>query len=280
MIFSKKIFLILLFALPIFLFSDRGNNKEKVQTEMPERGICAHRGAMKTHPENTIAALKEAIRLGAHMIEFDVRMTKDKKLVVIHDRSVDRTTDGTGLVTELTLLEIKIFDAGSWKSKEFEGERVPTLSEALSIMPNNIWLNIHLKGDEELGSATAKVVLSEGCLHQAIIACGSDAASGVTDVNTNIMICNMERQSNRKEYITETIQGKYPFIQLLKKRNDKNLEEDIHLLKGKNIRINYYFGDAEIEVDALFNMGINFVLTNRLSEMLEVAESIGIKRNH
>lgn len=56
---------------------------------MPEKGICAHRGAMDTHPENTLSAFREAVRLGAHMIEFDVRMTKDKALVILHDALVD-----------------------------------------------------------------------------------------------------------------------------------------------------------------------------------------------
>ena len=112
---------------------------------MPLKGICAHRGAMETYPENTLAAFKEAIRLGAHMVEFDVRITKDNELVIMHDKSVDRTTDGKELIIDLTLVEIKKLDAGSWKSAKFNGEKVPTLKETLSVFPKNIWLNIHLK---------------------------------------------------------------------------------------------------------------------------------------
>lgn len=264
----------ILFILP-FLSLQAQEKKGKI--EMPDRGICAHRGAMDTHPENTISAFEEAIRLGAHMIEFDVRMTKDKKLVIIHDGTVDRTTDGTGPVPELTLNEIQMLDAGSWKSEEFGGEKVPTFKEALAVMPQNIWLNIHLKGDEELGKATAKVLLSEGRMHQGVIACGADAARGVKKVNSNISICNMERQGSRVEYVDETIEGKYPFIQLLKKRADTELVNDIKRLKKNNVKINYYFGDTEEEVKELFEIGVDFVLTNRLSQMIEVAESIGVK---
>ncbi len=271
---NKKYILAIIFLFPLLaLFAQEENN----QIEMPERGLCAHRGAMDTHPENTLSAFEEAIRLGAHMIEFDVRMTKDKKLVIIHDRSVDRTTDGTGSVTELTLQEIKMLDAGSWKSQDFDGERVPTFKEALSVMPKNIWLNIHLKGDEELGEATAKVLISEGRIHQGVIACGSDAARGVKKVNPNIMICNMKRQGSRVEYVDETIQGEYSFIQLLKKRNDTDLQNDINRLKSSKIKINYYFGDTAEEVKELFEMGVDFVLTNKLSEMLKVANSTGVK---
>jgi len=270
----KQNILTLLFLLPLLV--SMGQEKSTI-IEMPEKGLCAHRGAMDTHPENTISAFKEAIRLGAHMIEFDVRITKDKKLVIMHDRTVDRTSDGTGSVTELTFEEIQMLDAGSWKSEEFAGERVPTFKEALAVMPQNIWLNIHLKGGEELGEATAKVLLSEGRIHQGVIACGSDATRGVKKVNSNIMICNMERQGSRDEYVDETIEGEYPFIQLLKKRNDTDLLSDINRLKNNQIKINYYFGDSEEEVKELFEMGVDFVLTNRLSKMLEVADSIGIK---
>ena len=270
----KKYILLFIFLIPLLVLM--GQEKSEI-IEMPERGICAHRGAMDTHPENTISAFEEAIRLGAHMIEFDVRMTKEKQLVIMHDRTVDRTTNGTGLVTELTMDEIKILDAGSWKSKEFSGERVPTFKEALAVMPQNILLNIHLKGGEKLGEATAKVLLSEGRIHQGVIACGSDAARGVKNVNPNIMICNMERQGSRIEYVDETIEGEYPFIQLLKKRNDTNLQNDINRLKSNQIRINYYFGDTAEEVKELFEMGVDFILTNQLAEMLKVADSIGIK---
>jgi len=271
----KQYFLTLLFLCPLLVLMGQQKNSK---IEMPERGICAHRGAMETHPENTITAFKEAIRLGTHMIEFDVRMTKDNKLVIMHDHTVDRTTDGTGLVSELTLEEMKGFDAGSWKSEEFAGEKVPTFKEALAVMPQNIWLNIHLKGDEELGEATAKALLSKGRIHQGVIACGAEAATGVRKVNSNIMICNMERQGNREEYVEETIEGKFPFIQLLKKRNDNNLLNDINNLKRNHVKVNYYFGDTEKEVKELLKMRVDFVLTNRLEEMLEVAESIGVNR--
>ncbi len=267
--------LIPLFLFPILTLLTLGKNNK---ITMPDRGICAHRGANETHPENTLAAFKEAIRLGAHMIEFDVRMTKDEKLVIMHDKTVDRTTNGSGAVSDLTLEEIKKLDAGSWKSKKFTGEKIPTFKEALAVMPLNIWLNIHLKGGEKLGEATARVLLAEGRIHQGVIACEANAARGVKKVNPNIMICNMERQGDREEYVVETINGKFPFIQLLKKRNDSNLKNNIIKLKQNHVKVNYYFGDSKKEVEYLFEMGVDFVLTNKLEEMLEVADSIGVER--
>ncbi|MEW5706193.1 MAG: glycerophosphodiester phosphodiesterase family protein [Actinomycetota bacterium] len=93
--------------------------------------IIAHRGLSGRFPENTLRAFKEALRLPIDAIEFDVRRTLDGRLVVIHDETVDRTTQGSGRVSELTWNEIKKLDAGSSKGKEFAGERIPSLDEAL-----------------------------------------------------------------------------------------------------------------------------------------------------
>ena len=265
------IFVLLLFLQQSFVYAQQ-------EVKLPSRGICAHRGANETHPENTLSAFREAVRLGAHMVEFDVQITKDKQLVIMHDKSVDRTTNGKGLVSDLTLSEIKKLDAGSWKSKDFIGEKVPTLKEALAVFPKNIWLNIHLKGNTELGRMTAKVILSEGRMHQGVVACGKEAASGVKSVDKHILICNMERQSDRNEYVQKTVQGKYSFIQLLKKRNDDSLQDDLIKLHQNRVKINYYFGDTESEVKELFNIGVDFVLTNKLNQMLAIADKMGIER--
>lgn len=266
-----SIWTIFLLSQSLIVFS-----QEKViaQNILPKKGICAHRGAMETHPENTIAAFKEAIRLGAHMIEFDVQMTKDSQLVIIHDESVNRTTNGTGLVSDLTLVEIKNLDAGSWKSEKYIGEKIPTLTETLEIMPKNIWLNIHLKGGEKLGTLTAKIIISEDRLQQGIIACGYDAAIGVKKVSTNILICNMERLDNRAEYIDQTIQKEYRFIQLKNTRDDDRFVADLKKLEQHQILINYFHSESEEDIKVLFDKGIDFILTNHLEKMLNYTKEL------
>ena len=274
----QKILLILFFIPILTVFSQIKPGNIEVYN-MPKKGICAHRGASETHPENTITAFEEAIRMGAQMIEFDVRMTKDKKLIIIHDDSVDRTTNGSGLVEDLTWHKIKKLDAGKWKSEKFKGEKIPLFKNALDIFPKDIWLNIHLKGDEELGKAVAEVLLSKKREHQGIIACNNDCALGVKRVNPNLKICNMERQGDRKAYISQTIKGSFSTIQLLKRRNDSSLRKELLELKKHNVRVNYFFSNNREETLELFELGVDFVLTDRLSEMLDTAESIGIKRS-
>lgn len=105
--------------------------------------VIAHRGASGVEPENTVAAMKRAVEVGADLIEIDVQRTLDGQLVVIHDATVDRTAKGayTGPVAGLTLEQIKTLDAGAWKNPQRRGERVPTLEEALrSVEGNAIFL--------------------------------------------------------------------------------------------------------------------------------------------
>lgn len=242
---------------------------------MPARGICAHRGASDTHPENTIAAFREAIRLGAHMIEFDVALTKDGQLVLMHDATVDRTTDGTGPVSDRSLADLQMLDAGLRKAARFKGEKIPTLDEALSVMPQNIWLNVHLKGGADLAQKVARTIVEHERIHQAFLACESEAANAAKKVEPRIKICNMERQANSLQYVNETIEMKADFIQLYGGDVDPTHP---HLLKEREVRVNYCCANEADKVAALFEAGVEFPLVDRLGDMLRVADNVGIKR--
>jgi len=110
--------------------------------------IYAHRGSSGTHPENTLAAFKEAAKLPIFGVEFDVHMTKDGELVIIHDEKINRTSNGKGFVKDMTLHELKKYDFGAWFSKECRGEEIPTLYEVLELFSEtSLHLNIELKSD-------------------------------------------------------------------------------------------------------------------------------------
>lgn len=117
------------------------------QPLMPFQSI-AHRGASSLAPENTLASFKKAIELGFDYIELDVRLSKDKQLVVIHDSNVLRTTDGEGLIEDLTVKEIKKLDAGSWFSPAYAGERIPLLNEVLKEVSGKTGIIIEMKSPE------------------------------------------------------------------------------------------------------------------------------------
>jgi glycerophosphoryl diester phosphodiesterase len=93
--------------------------------------VIAHRGASGHAPENTLAAFKRAVALGATFIETDLQLTRDSRFVAMHDGTVNRTTNGQGKVHDMTMAELRRLDAGSWFGSEFAGERIPTLDEIL-----------------------------------------------------------------------------------------------------------------------------------------------------
>lgn len=105
----------------------------------------AHRGASGRFPENTLKAFGAAIEAGAQMCELDVQLTSDGALVVIHDDTVDRTTDGRGPVRAMTLYELKRLDAGIRYGRDFKGERIPTLEEVIALADGRCGLNIEIK---------------------------------------------------------------------------------------------------------------------------------------
>ncbi|WP_138430570.1 glycerophosphodiester phosphodiesterase [Fodinibius saliphilus] len=107
--------------------------------------VIAHRGASAYYPENTMPAFEGAVAMNAEMIELDVLMSKDGVPVVFHDLSLDNHTDGNGYVPEYTLSELKKLDSGSWFSKNYAGQQIPTLEEVLQFAAGKIALNIEIK---------------------------------------------------------------------------------------------------------------------------------------
>ena len=99
--------------------------------------VIAHRGASGHAPENTLAAFKKAVALGAAFIETDLQLSRDARFVAIHDSTLNRTTNGQGAVHEMTLSNLRRLDAGSWFGSEFAGERIPTLEEILEFSKKN-----------------------------------------------------------------------------------------------------------------------------------------------
>ncbi|MDQ3693322.1 MAG: hypothetical protein M3464_06820, partial [Chloroflexota bacterium] len=108
--------------------------------------IGAHRGAAAYAPENTLAAFAEGIRRGADMLELDIHLSREGEVVVIHDHTVDRTTDGRGYVHDLTVADLKRLDAGAWFDPRFAGERIPTLREVIEHVDRRLPLTIEVKG--------------------------------------------------------------------------------------------------------------------------------------
>lgn len=128
----------------------------------------AHRGASGIAPENTLAAFKEAIEIGVDAVELDLQGTADGQVVVIHDGSLDRTTDQSGQIKDTSLQTIKQADAGSWFDPKFAGESVPTLTEALVSIADNAIALLEIK-DVSLTESVVRIVQKMDMVEQSVI---------------------------------------------------------------------------------------------------------------
>jgi len=130
--------------------------------------VIAHRGASGTCPENTLAAFRQAVALGATMIELDVQLTRDGCVVVLHDDTLDRTTNGRGPLRRATLAEVERLDAGAWFDPRFAGEPVPTPAAVLCAVP--VRVNVELKSgdDDGLEARALEVVHAAGASERVV----------------------------------------------------------------------------------------------------------------
>lgn len=134
---------------------------------------AAHRGASQEAPENTLAAFRCALLAKAPAVEFDVQRTRDGRLVVIHDQTVDRTTDGRGSVSSLTFDELRRLDAGRWFGPAFAGERVPSLDEVLDLVRGRASALLEIKNGpvfyEGIESQIADALQRHGMIDAALV---------------------------------------------------------------------------------------------------------------
>lgn len=169
---NKKLFVIV-FAVSVIIMSvftysfidEMDNMKYDVK-------ITAHRGSAIDAPENTLSAIKAAVNNGADFVEIDVQETKDSKLILLHDKSLNRTTGIDKSPWELTLNEIKQLDAGSWFDAEYKDEKIPTLEEVIEYSKGKINLNIEIKTDKHnknLISEVVRVIKENGIIDSCVV---------------------------------------------------------------------------------------------------------------
>ena len=151
--------------------------------------VVAHRGASADAPENTLAAFRLALEQGATVVECDVHLSADGVPVVIHDDTVDRTTDGSGAVANLSLAQLEALDAGSWLDARFVGERIPTLDETLALCAGRGRVFVELKrgGGLPLVDAALACVERSRC-EVAVISFGPEEVAGVARARPDLAL--------------------------------------------------------------------------------------------
>lgn len=244
-----------------------------------ETYVCAHRGDVKNAPENTLPAFQSAVKKGVQMIEFDVQMTKDGHLVIMHDSTVNRTTNGQGKVAELTSEEINKLDAGKWFDEKFTGIKVPSLSEVVSIIPHEILCNVHVYGDEFTTAKVATTLKEMGQLGRCFIACNNEKqVQAVREKVPEMKICLLpESLEKRRDFVKRGIRLKVDYLQVSFTQGLDNLKEDVELAHSHGIKINFFSAHKPDIIRKLAEAGVDYILTDNIDLCFEVLKEFGTK---
>lgn len=232
----------------------------------------AHRGFSGRYPENTLLAFQKAVELGVDEVEFDVKNTSDGYPVIMHDENVDRTTNGTGSIFKMTLKEVKKLDAGIKFGKRFKGIEVPTLKEALSVIPEKVELNIHIYPDNKLVEKVMYILLEQNRIENVYLAIESRLISTARDIYPDVRICNMSRQHNSDAYIEEAKKWNCERVQFFSPAYEvtKEMIEKAHLY---GLFVNVFFADTEEEMKKYIDYGADAILTNYPDILLSVLKN-------
>ena len=217
------------------------------RTDLPERGISAHRGGLLGCPVNTVGAFQRAICRGVHQIELDVRATADDVIVVAHDDHVTAQNQ-TLHISESTFDQVQKLELAPCLGEE-TAQHIPTFEQALAIMPQNIWINVDIKtNDSHVAKLVAAVVSKAQRFDQVIFASRDKAAPAIRqlaeEAGEKSMIANMNRKLFRFQYIDATIKSCAEFIQLVEVPlvpflRGKPSQDTMERLKHAGVRVNY-----------------------------------------
>jgi glycerophosphoryl diester phosphodiesterase len=241
--------------------------------ERPFPWLCAHRGLSLACPENTIPAFAAALAAGAHEIEFDVQTSRDGVPVVCHDDTVDRTTDGSGKVADLSWDEIRDLDAGSYLGEVWSGVRMPRLEDVLAFLGGRVILNVHIRDAE--GSLTTLVcdLLRERVnLDLVYLALGSEAAMvAAMDHAPDISRACLINQGNASQLLAAAAAFDCQRVQFFRQVD----EAEIRAAHEAGYVCNLFWSDEPEDARRYVDMGIDVVLTNCANKMVGGFEGRG-----
>ncbi len=247
--------------------------KTSLDYQWPGIKVVAHRGGVGLGvPENTLPAIQKAIAIGAQLIEIDIRETKDGHLILMHDETVDRTTNGSGRVDQMTLEQIRKLDAGSWHSEVFKGTKVPTLEEALELMKGKIDPDLDFKEGsvEKLVAVVNKIGIAGQCTH----AGSFERNRQIQQLEPNIFI---RPTISKTADIAETIRTLWP--PLLNMNWQAVTEENIrrtHIL-GSTAFVNCLASaDTLLYAEMAAKAGADYIQTDYPDKVIELLKDMGL----
>jgi glycerophosphoryl diester phosphodiesterase len=234
--------------------------------DLPTPAIFAHRGASAYAPENTLPAFQLAIDQNADGIELDVTLSADGQVVVIHDASIDRTTNGKGVVKRMSYAAIRRCDAGSWFAEAFEGTHIPTLDEVLALVGDRIFTNVEIKPFyspmEQLVGKVADVVTLYGLENRIIFSSFNPRALVMIHRLLPSVPMGFLLMPGGLGALSRFLFGKFVPYRSLHPHYSAVTPEMIRDAGEKGHKIFAYTVNQEEDMRRLFGMGIDGIITN------------------
>lgn len=233
--------------------------------------VEAHRGNSGKAPENTLASVQQAIQIGADRVEVDLEYTADEQLIVLHDNSVDRTTNGTGKVAELTYPEIRKLDAGSWKAPEYAGEHVPLLAEIFELCKGKTMVNIDLKNTQAVPKFVKLVKDMNMSEHLVMTGLIPQATPQIRELGENLTMFYESSESFHTKLnqgnideairiaVTEARRLKLPGFLF---KSDWVTPEVVYLAHRHGLAVNVWSVDTHDRARQMFEAGVDAVMTD------------------
>lgn len=242
--------------------------------------VLGHRGIAAKYPENTLPSFEAAIDLGVDLIEFDINVTKDNELVVIHDNSIDRTSDHTGLTRDYTLAELKSFDFSCGK-EDYRGVTIPTLREVLTLATNKsdtLLFNVEIKDmHHETVDDTIAMLKEFGICERCVIA--SFDAEIIR--YTKKAYPEMRVQGFPGRYMQNFTEETYDCMfgmGITIRNEDDVVKADIELAKSKGILVWLYCADTTQAVERCISFGMDNITGNDPEVALKVFREKGLHK--
>lgn len=252
----------------------RTTNRLEENVAMKYPSVIAHRGYSELLPENTLPAFGSAIAIGAGEVELDIRCSKDGELIIIHDETINRTTDGSGRVSDYTWEELITFDAGKWHSPGWSGVRLTRFEDVLKQYGGQAIFNVHVYEAGEDGYSIKKIkqLAEQYKVTDSIYISGNKAIlEYALKYAPEIERCCLEGQQSW-DLVDYAIQYKCSRLQFFKSFCHKEMIDKAH---QAGIRCNLFFADTAEDAEHYYNLGIDAILTNSPLQVIEAARKLG-----
>ena len=252
---------------------DRPTTIDEFYAASARTRVIAHRGFSGAAPENTIAAVRAAIEIQADMAEIDVTLTADGHIVVIHDETLDRTTNGSGKVSDFSRAELQLLDAGAWFAPTFAGERIPSLDAVLDEIEDRILLNVEIKSEAVDRGVVPKVASSirkRGMIDQVVVSSFSPTAleqmhSVAPEIRTAVLYnTTFHKGQDSVEIVTDLGASVFNI------KRQRLTGKMMHRCREHDIPVGIYTVNKPARMRRLVKKGVNAIFTDHPDRLIDV----------